>query len=109
LNSNWNHSISLVSYDVTTDADGFDKTTEKKREHIPANFKSVTRKEEEHSNLLGYSADLIVEIMAVNFLNEETLIDEDTNKRYAIKRVFFKTSEIIELTVSDITKRQNNG
>lgn len=109
MNSNWNHSISLISYNVTTDDDGFDKTTEKKREHIPANFKSVTRKEEEHSNLLGYNADLIVEIMAVNFLNEETLIDEDTNKRYAIKRVFFKTSEIIELTVSDITKRQVNG
>lgn len=109
MNNNWNHSISLVSYNVIVDDEGFDTAIENKREHIPANFKSVTRKEEEHSSLLGYNADLIVEIMSANFLNEETLIDEDTNKRYAIKRVFFKTPEIIELTVSDITKRQENG
>lgn len=109
MNSNWNHSISLVKYNSTVDNDGFDELAEIKREHIPANFKSVTRKEEEHSKLLGYSADLIVEIMSANFLNEETLIDEDTKKRYAIKRVFFPNSETIELTVSDVTKRQNNG
>lgn len=109
MNNNWNHSISLVSYDVITDDEGFDNTIEKKREHIPANFKSITRKEEEHSKLLGYNADLIIEIMSANFLNEETLIDEDSNKKYAIKRVFSRTSEVLELTVSDITKRQENG
>jgi len=109
MNCNWNQSISLISYDVTIDDDGFEKITEKKRKNIPANFKSVTRKEEEHSNLLGYNADLIIEILSANFLNEETLIDESTNKRYAIKRIFYKTSELIELTVSDTTKRQVNG
>ena len=109
MNSNWNHAISLISYINTIDDDGFKKVTEKITEHIPSNFKSVTRAEEEHSKILGYNADLIIQIMACNFSNEETIIDEDTGKKYAIKRIFYKTSEIIELTVSDITKRQDNG
>ena len=109
MNSNWNHAITLISYDEKYDDEGFKIVLEKKVEHIPANFKSVTRAEEEHSKILGYSADLIIEVLSSNFNNQETIVDEDTKKKYAIKRIFFKTSEIIELIVSDITKRQENG
>lgn len=109
MNNNWNHAISLITYEKTKDKDGFDIVKESITEHIPANFMSVTRAESEHSKKLGYKADMVVEIMAINYTNEETLIDEDTQKRYAIKRVFSVTSEKLELTVTDLTKRQENG
>ncbi len=109
MNSNWNHAISLISYKKAKDKDGFDITEEVKSNPIPANFKSVTRAEEEHSKKLGYNADLMVEIMAVDYSSQETLIDIDTNKRYAIKRAYAISSEILELTVTDLTKRQVDG
>lgn len=109
MNCNWNHAITLISYTNTKDKDGFDIITENKSKPIPASFESVTRAEEEHSKKLGYNADMVIEIMAINYNNEETLIDEDTKKRYAIKRVFFTTSEKLKLTVTDLTKRGNDG
>ena len=109
MNSNWNHAISLIFYRKTKDKEGFDVTEEVKTNPIPANFKSVTRAEEEYSNKLGYNADLMVEIMAVDYDDQETLLDIDTNKRYAIKRTYAISSEILELTVTDLTKRQENG
>ncbi len=109
MNSNWNHAISLISYKKSKDKEGFDITEEVTSDPIPANFKSVTRTEEEHSKNLGYNADLMIEIMAIDFSNQETLIDIDTNKRYAIKRSYAISSEILELTVTDLTKRQVDG
>ena len=109
MNSNWNHAISLISYKKAKDNDGFYDTEEFKSDPIPANFKSVTRAEEEHSKNLGYNADLMIEIMAVDYDDQETLIDADTNKRYAIKRSYAISSEILELTVTDLTKRQVDG
>lgn len=109
MNCNWNHAISLISYKSFKDSDGFDNNEEIITEPIPANFKSVTRIEEEHSKKLGYNADLIIEIMLENYNAEETLIDVDTKKRYAIKRTYAKSSERIELIVSDLTRRQKNG
>ena len=109
MNSNWNHAITLISYNKTIDDEGFENVVEDRVENIPANFKSVTRAEEEHSKILGYNADLIIEILSCNFNNQVTVMDEDTNKKYAIKRVFFLNSEIIQLTVTDVTKRQENG
>ncbi len=109
MNSNWNHAISLISYEKTKDKDGFEEMQEIESDPIPANFKSVTRAEEEHSKKLGYNADLMIEIMVVDYNDEETLIDADTKKRYAIKRTYAKSSEVLELTVTDLTKRQVNG
>ena len=109
MNSNWNHAISLISYKKAKDNDGFYDTKEVKSDPIPANFKSVTRAEEEHSKNLGYNADLMIEIMAVDYNGQETLIDVDTDKRYAIKRTYAKSSEILELTVTDLTKRPVDG
>ena len=102
MNNNWVNAITLVSYTGTKDSDGFEVPVETMVEHIPAKFKSATRKDEEHSNKLGYTADLIVEMMTCNYSNQETLIDEATNKRYAIKRAYEKSPEIIELTCSDV-------
>ena len=103
--NNWTDAITLISYISTKDSDGFDVDVEKLVEHIPANFKSVTRKEEEHSNLLGYRADLIVEIMKCNFSNQSTLMDEASGKKYAIQRTYSKSSETIELTCSDLSRK----
>ena len=104
MNNNWSNAITLVSYIGTKDPDGFDVPFETKIEHIPANFKSVTRKEEEHSKVLGYKADIVVEMMLCNYSNQKTLIDEQTGKKYAIQRTFNKSSEIIEMTCSDVSK-----
>ena len=109
MNSNWNHAISLISYRKAKDTEGFEIMQEEVSNPIPANFKSVTRAEEEHSKNLGYNADLMVEIMAIDYNNQETLLDVDTNKKYAIKRVYAISSEKLQLTVTDLTKRQNNG
>ncbi len=109
MNCNWNHAISLISYKKTKDKDGFDIIEEIISNPIPANFKSITRAEEEHSKKLGYNADLMIEIMAVDYSNQETLLDVDTNKKYAIKRTYAISSEILQLTVTDLTKRQENG
>ncbi len=109
MNSNWNHVISFISYQKFKDIDGFENSKEIQSNPIPANFKFVTRKEEEHSEKLGYNADLIVEIMLNSYHGEETIIDLDTNKKYAIKRTYSSSSEILELTVTDLTKRQSNG
>lgn len=103
--NNWTDAITLISYTSTKDSDGFDVDVENHVEHIPAQFKSVTRKEEEHSNLLGYRADLIVEIMKCNFSNEETLMDESTGKKYKIQRTYSKNPETIELTCSDLSRK----
>jgi len=103
--NNWNESIALVSYVSSKDKDGFEIQVPIKVEHIPARFKSVSRKEEEHANNLKYRADVVTQIMKVNYSDQETLIDEKNNKTYAIKRVFVKTPEIIELVCSDLTKR----
>lgn len=103
--NNWKNAIELVSYIVTKDSDGFPETIENKTKPIPANFKSVTRAEEEHSKIMGYNAELIVDIMKCNYNNQEELIDYDTNKKYSIKRTYEKTSEILELTCSNVSRK----
>ena len=103
--NNWTDAITLISYTSTKDSDGFDVDVENRVEHIPANFKSVTRKEEEHSNLLGYKADLIVELMKCNYSNQKTLMDESNGKKYSIQRTYSKNSELIELTCSDLSRK----
>lgn len=103
--NNWKDAIYLVSYTTTKDSDGFPVVVANKSKPIPANFKSVTRAEEEHSKIMGYTAELIVEIMLCNYSGQEELIDCYSNKKYAIKRTFEKTSEIIELTCSDVSRK----
>ena len=109
MNSNWNHVISLISYSKAKDKDGFEIMQEKISDPIPAEFESVTRAEEEHSKQLGYNADLMVKIMAIDYNGESTLLDVDTNKKYAIKRTYAISSELLQLTVTDLTKRQEDG
>jgi len=103
--NNWVDAVTLVSITSTKDSDGFDVDVEHKVEHIVANFKSVSRAEELHSNSLGYKADLMVEMMLVNYSNESILIDEKSGKRYAIKRTYVKSPELIELTCSDLSRK----
>lgn len=103
--NNWKDAVVLVSITSTKDSDGFDVEVENKTRPIPANFKSVTRAEEEHSKIMRYNAELVVEIMTCNYSNQELLIDYQSNKKYAIKRTYEKTSEILELTCSDVSKK----
>lgn len=103
--NNWKDAIYLVSIISTKDSDGFDVEVENKTELIPANFKSVTRAEEEHSKVMGYNAELVVEIMLCNYDNQPLLIDGVTNKKYAIERAYPTSSELIELTCSDVSRK----
>lgn len=103
--NNWKDAIYLVSYTTTKDSDGFPVVVENRTKPIPANFKSVTRAEEEHSKIMGYTAELIVEIMLCNYSGQEELIDCYSNKKYAIKRTFETSSELIELTCSDVSRK----
>lgn len=103
--NNWKDAIVLVSYTSTKDSDGFQVDVETRTEPIPANFKSVTRAEEEHSKIMGYNAELIVELMKCNYSGQPVLIDCETNKTYEIKRTYDTTSELIELTCSTVSKK----
>ncbi len=102
---NWVDAIKLVSLTSTKDSDGFEVEVETETDKIPANFKSVTRAEEEHSKIMGYNAELVVEILSCNYNKEPLLISCKDNKKYAIKRTFEVSSEIIELTCSDVSKK----
>lgn len=103
--NNWTDSIYLVSYDKTKDSDGFSTLEEKRSVEIPANFKRITRAEEEHSKIMGYTANLVVELMKVNYNHEPDLIDVRTSRKYAIRRAYESSSEIIQLTCSDISRK----
>lgn len=103
--NNWTDAIVLVSYTSTKDSDGFPVDVETRTEPIPANFKSVTRAEEEHSKIMGYNAELIVELMKCNYSGQPVLIDYKTNKTYEIKRIYEATSELINITCSTVSKK----
>lgn len=103
--NNWTDAIVLVSYTSTKDSDGFPVDVETRTEPIPANFKSVTRAEEEHSKIMGYNAELIVELMKCNYSGQPVLIDYETNKKYEIKRIYEATSELINITCSTVSKK----
>ncbi|MCQ3908927.1 MAG: hypothetical protein MJ200_05390 [Mycoplasmoidaceae bacterium] len=102
--NNWNESIKLVSYSETKDSDGFSIPSSTETNPIPANFKNITRAVEEHSKVMGYNANLVVEIMECNYNGQSYLIDVQTSKKYEIKRTFKITSEVLELTCSDVSK-----
>ena len=102
--NNWKDAIYLIKRTETIkDEDGFMKISEEKSDLIAANIIGVTRAEAEHANQLGYTADLEVEIMYVNYNNQELLETED-KKRYVINRTYPKSSEILILTCSDVSK-----
>lgn len=103
--NNWVDAIKLVSITSTKDSDGFKVEVETETEMIPANFKSVTRAEEEHSKAMGYTAELVVEIMTCNYHNQPLLINCKNNKKYTIQRTFEISSEVIQLTCSDVKKK----
>lgn len=103
--NNWVDAIKLVSLTSTKDSDGFEVEVETETDKIPANFISVTRAEEEHSKIMGYNAELVVEILSCNYNNEPLLINCKNNKKYAIKRTYEISSEVIQLTCSDTSKK----
>lgn len=51
---------------------------------------------------MGYTADLELEIMTINYDNQEILEVENGN-RFRIRRTYPKTSEILILTCSNIS------
>ena len=57
---------------------------------------------------MGYDASITVELLFCNYDQKYThIVDTIENKEYEIKRVYKKTSEILEITCSDISK--NHG
>ena len=54
---------------------------------------------------MGYNAELVVEILSCNYNNQPLLINCKNNKKYAIQRTFEVTSEVIQLTCSDVSKK----
>lgn len=87
----WNKSIKLVTAVTTTeDKDGFDTELEEYLEHIPANFTSTTRSDEEMANQIGYTADINIEIAACNYSGEQFLYDEATGEKYEVMRSYQK-------------------
>ena len=103
--NNWKDSVFLLSYIKKKDKDGISIEEEIKSQEIPANFINVTRQEEQHSKIMGYTASLVVEIMLCNYDNQEYLIDPSADKKYLIKRSYSVSSEVIQLTCSDISKK----
>lgn len=102
--NNWKDAVYLIQVTKEKkDQDGFPISEEKKSPLMSANFLGVTRAEEEHANQLGYKATLEVEIMSVNY-NSEKILETEKGKRFRIRRAYPKTSEIIMLTCSDISK-----
>lgn len=101
--NNWKDVIYLIEVnDSQKDKEGFPIVEEKKSERMAANIIGVTRLEEEHAHKLGYTADLEIEIMAINYSNEQ-LLEVENKKRYRIRRSYPKSSEILILTCSDIS------
>jgi hypothetical protein len=96
----WNDSIKLPNgYTETTDVDGFILKTPLYISGIPANFLSATRSDETLANQIGYTADVIIEIMECNYSGQNILIDEKDEKEYEIKRSHkAPRKEIIQLT-----------
>lgn len=101
--NNWKDIVYFIKVSKDKkDKDGFPISEEDKSKPVVANIIGVTRAEEEHANKMGYTADLEVEIMSVNYNNQEILETEDGN-RYRIRRTYPKTSEILSLTCSNIS------
>lgn len=103
LMNNWKDIVYFIKINKNNkDGDGFPIPEETKSDPIVSNIIGVTRAEEEHANKMGYTADLEVEIMSVNYDNQEILETEDGN-RFRIRRTYPKTSEILSLTCSNIS------
>lgn len=103
MNNNWKDIVYFIKINKNKkDVDGFPISEETKSDPIVSNIIGVTRAEEEHANKMGYTADLEVEVMSVNYDNQEILETEDGN-RFRIRRTYPKTSEILSLTCSNIS------
>ena len=101
--NNWKDIVYFIKVNKDKkDKDGFPITEEEKSKPIVANIVGVTRSEEEHANKMGYTADLELEIMTINYDNQEILEVENGN-RFRIRRTYPKTSEILSLTCSNIS------
>jgi len=96
----WNDSVKIPNgYTETTDSDGFTTSVPIFIGGIPANFKSTTRADETLADQKGYTADIIIEIMACNYEEQDTLIDEKNGRTYEIKRTHSaEGKETINLT-----------
>lgn len=68
-------------------------------EGIPASMTDTTRNDEILASQNGYTADLVVEIMACNYSGQSFLVDESTGKEYDIVRTHHQDKKMtISLT-----------
>lgn len=96
----WNTSIKFpYGYKQETDKSGVKQNTPLYVCGIPANKKDTTRNDEILAKQIGYTAEVIYEVMECNYTGSSILIDESTDIEYEIKRSYKKEkSNLIELT-----------
>jgi hypothetical protein len=76
-------------------------------EHIPANFKDVTRRDQELANRFEYDAEVNVEIMACNYSGQRSLVNEETGETLYVQRTYKPDrGELITLTCG---RRERHG
>ena len=97
----WNGSISLPSgKQAGQNKNGFETETEYAfMKGIRAQFKEVTRSEQSLAQQKGYTADIVVRIMACNYQGQSFFKDEATGEYYDIRRTYRPPDAMtIELT-----------
>jgi hypothetical protein len=81
----WCDSIKLPKgYEESTNENGFPVNIPTYTESIPANFLSAKRADKTLANQRGFTADIVIEIMACNYNDQNTLVDEKSEKEYDI-------------------------
>ena len=100
----WNRTIKIpVSTQTTQDAEGYPTSVTTYRENIPACFRDAMRSDQILAEQKGYSADVVVLVMARNLEglppNWSRFIDEFTGDEYELKRPHHEDrSRFVELT-----------
>ena len=105
----WNGSISLpVKRMAGQNRNGF--VTDERYEftgNIPAQMMDASRSEQVSAHQMGYTADIVVSIMACNYNGAGFFVDDATGIIYDIRRTFIRPNSMtIELAGE---RRENNA
>lgn len=88
-----------VKQELHQDESGFASETYQWIEDVPACFKNATRNDEILAQQTGYTADVIVEVDAVNYPGSNFFVDMETGDSYWIRRTFTKENgNILQMT-----------
>lgn len=98
----WREVVTLISTTSATNAAGTSITTPTSRD-VFANKKSIGRNEFYQAAATGLKPQLMFEIRAIDFSDEQTL--GYNGKSYVIIRTYTKNDEIIELTCTGVVNQ----